>query len=90
MVTAPNDPPLARYTTWRVVDVHGAVRARALTDRRAGELLLCVPGRAAYTLDVVTARAFAILLTEAPYIGLDPDGPALSLERVHHPPGCTR
>lgn len=58
----------------------GDRQVRATVDHGQRRITATVPGGAAVTVDVVAARALAMVLSDAVYRSLEPDGPLLSIE----------
>lgn len=84
-VTAP-DPDeefMVRFPTAEP-DHCAELRVCATVDRNARTITYELPDKTRTTLDVVTARALQMILWEAVFGSLQPNGPRLSLERPQH------
>jgi hypothetical protein len=72
----------ASLVHWRVTDPDGRRLVHLVTDRAANRMMVSVDARPIMTIDPVRARALALALAEATYVGLEPTGPWLTLERT--------
>lgn len=71
---------LHEYRVRPAADESAEVLARAVVDLVARTVTVELPDGARATVDVMAARALIMILTEAVYGSLEPDGPYLRLE----------